>query len=378
MDQGQRINQRGDWEEALRSKFQEYEPTISELPPLVLPQRNNPFVLWRWLAVAASIAAVIVLVLLFTRESAQDLPSQFSTVPPTLLSVENNDVLEEVPPFQHHFSGVSDESTCQVVPTDENMLASNFTQKRTHNGVIAEEASDNTEQDNDFNAKRSVSDNEDTSNGVLATPTKSTQRPTPQKKREIKLSLFTSGTTLSANSVAMSQVADGIIAGEQSNYLVQETPMMEIGSTVLLPIAQRWAIQTGLKYSWYRIEVKDNRFVYEDSYILDVHSLGIPLDIQYSLYNSKLWRLYSQYGVGVNIPLKSTITGSIRDNGGATLSFDTSLALGLEYNINSQVALYTGLGVTYDLLQMKSNLPDADISRWHGKFEAGIRFRIKR
>lgn len=376
MEKRERTDKRGDWEKALSRRFQNFEPPISELPPLSFPQKKHSLFKWRWVATATSVVAAIIFFLFLIRENTQEPHILHDTLPTSRVVAMNNEERKIVASSSRQYPDIPIGSYRPRSESNHEMTTV-VSEKTDHNNIWTEEAKEIVVQNDDIDTK-----DDSSAGGLLDRSSEkllgNNLRFSSQSKRPIRLSLFTSGLSLNTNTVTMPRVGDGIFKGQQDSYSVRETPMFEVGSSVLFPITQRWSLQTGLKYSWYRIEIKDNSFGSKDDYILDVHSLGIPLDIQYTIYNTKAWRMYGQYGIGINIPFKSTITGSEVSEGGATISLDTSLAFGMEYNITHQIGLYTSLGVTYDLLQLQSNLPSADISRWHGMVEAGIRFNINR
>lgn len=383
MDKRERIDERGEWEKALSSKFEDYEPSIPDLPPLHISTRSDPlFSRWKRLAVPISVAAVIILALFLIRES------RFA--PEKQLSVSSTNNVISAEKSVTFPDALTDKESILYDQQEKNSLTlalndevSQRNDKRTdRDKQLMEETDEETDEVMDEDGGDANSDRDDGSDVLLSQPIEkpreSLQKLRSEKRRDLKLSLFTSGSTLAANTTSMTQMGDGIYAGEKEDYSVRETPVFEIGGTVLFPLTRRWALQSGLKYSWYRIEVKSNPPTIGDNYTLNVHSLGVPLDVQYTFYDSKAWRMYGQFGIGVNIPFKSTITGTSVNDGGATISLDSSLSFGLEYSVTNQLGLYTSFGVTYDLLQMQTNLPDANISRWHGKMEAGVIFRLGR
>lgn len=378
MDKRQRIDERGDWEKALSSKFQDYEPAIPELPPFNLHRSRRHNSRWKWLVISTSIAATIILALLLTKKGTEELNNPLRISSPDYVIAKNDDQIIEIATTPKNLSATQDKRNNQKsAKGKEREIA--VVEELVGNEVSSEDICETVVQ----NDNKSISESEQTTENLSGIqPNKYTENhrkiSLQKNKRPIQLSVFSSGLTLNTDAVTMSEVGSGILSEKKADYSVREIPLFEIGSTLLFPLTQRLSIQSGLKYSWYRIEVKDNSFISNDFHILDVHALGVPFDIQYTFYDSKAWRLYGQYGLGIYIPFKSTITGASNNKGGATISLDTSVALGLEYSITRELGLYTSFGVTYDLLQMKSNLPDADISRWHGKVEAGIRFRINR
>lgn len=379
MDKRERIDERGDWEKALSSKFQDYEPATPDLPPLHIPERTAPPSRWRWLVIPISVAAAIIIALLAVRESSLVPENQMAISPVNDLvtakkSVITSDVLT---PKEPHLPN-QQENRGQTLAYNNNDETMSNDDIIAQGQQLSEESREAIAQDGSNAHSERAEASDVLVNNPLEKARDNNQKLPPRRKRELKLSLFTSGTSLAMNATTISQINDGLYTDKTEEYNAQVTPVFEIGSTLLFPLAQRWALQSGLKYSWYRIDVKSNRFLARDNHTLDVHSLGVPLDIQYTFYHSNAWSMYGQYGISLNIPLKSTIRNSKSTHGGATISLDTSFALGLEYRITKNIGLYSSFGVSYDILQMRSNLPDADISRWHGKVEAGIRFRINR
>lgn len=365
MDKNTRVEEdRGAWEKALSSKLQGYHASKHDLPPLSLPTKRAHVSRWVWAVIAASVAAVVLLALFILPGTPGGGSDQTSE------STSNNMLAKNNAPETSTPAVSVDQSPAQATRADQTSSEIEGVQTDSlpqTDGDPIPEAEPHTA----IGSKWLVDNSPSKRSGK---PEESNLTITSRERRPLKLSLFTSGVTLSSDGMMLSQVGDGIMSGQGLDYSVQETPLLELGTTVLFPLTQKLSIQGGLKYTWYRIKVSNHI----DSYSLDVHSLGVPLDLLYTLYSTGDWRMYGQYGVGVNIPVKSTLTGVQPAKGNASISLDTSLALGVEYSITSQVSLYSSLGVTYDILQMKSNLPYTEISRWHGRMEAGIRFRLGR
>lgn len=371
MDKSTRVkDNRGAWEKALSDKLQAYYASTKDLPPLSLPTKRAHVSRWVWVVISASVAAVVLLSLFI-------LPGSPGGSSDRMTEPSSNNVLAKNNAPETNTPAVSvDQPPVQAtrVGQTSSEIKGAFTEESAQTDSLPQTDSDpmpEAEQHTAIESERTV-DNFPSKRSVI--PEESNPIITSRERRSLKLSLFTSGVTLSSDGMMLSQVGDGILSEQGPDYAVQETPLLELGTTVLFPLTQKLSIQGGLKYSWYRIKVSNHI----DSYSLDVHSLGVPLDLLYTLYSTGDWRMYGQYGVGVNIPVKSTLTGVQPAKGNASISLDTSLALGVEYSITSQVSLYSSLGVTYDILQMRSNLPDTEISRWHGRMEAGLRFRLGR
>lgn len=371
MDKNSRVeDNRGAWEKVLSSKLQAYHASKHDMPPLALPTKRAHVSRWAWVVISASVAAVVLLALFILPGTPGGSSDQTSESSSNNMLAKNNAPEASTPAVS------VDQPPAEATRVDQTSseIEGGVTEESTQTDSLPQTDSDPMPEGKPHTAIGSKRRVDNSSSKRPREPEESNPIITSQERRPLKLSLFTSGVTLSSDGMMLSQMGDGIMSGQGPDYAVQETPLLELGTTVLLPLTQKLSIQGGLKYTWYRIKVSNHI----DSYSLDVHSLGVPLDLLYTLYSTGDWRMYGQYGVGVNIPVKSTLTGVQPAKGNASISLDTSLALGVEYRITSQFSLYSSLGVTYDLLQMKSNLPDTEISRWHGRMEAGVPFRVGR
>ena len=119
----------------------------------------------------------------------------------------------------------------------------------------------------------------------------------------------------------------------------------------------RFGLETGLSYSRLKSEFEmgsNGNTINEQQ---TIHYLGIPLKGTYNIYNGKLWNLYGNFGVTMDIPVYAPLSTSYFVNGRMELNEESTLhapwqwsvgtGLGLQYNLTPNVGLFAEPSLQY-------------------------------
>lgn len=119
----------------------------------------------------------------------------------------------------------------------------------------------------------------------------------------------------------------------------------------------RFGLETGLSYSRLKSEFEmgtNGNTINEQQ---TIHYLGIPLKGTYNIYNGKLWNLYCNFGVTMDIPVYAPLSTSYFVNGRMELNETSKLhapwqwsvgtGLGLQYNLTPNVGLFAEPSLQY-------------------------------
>ena len=122
-------------------------------------------------------------------------------------------------------------------------------------------------------------------------------------------------------------------------------------------LSNRFGLETGLSYSRLKSEFEmgtNGNTINEQQ---TIHYLGIPLKGTYSIYNNKLWNLYGNFGVTMDIPVYAPLNTSYFLNGKMEASDKATLhapwqwsvgtGLGLQYNLTPNVGLFAEPSLQY-------------------------------
>ena len=109
---------------------------------------------------------------------------------------------------------------------------------------------------------------------------------------------------------------------------------LRLGLSARFPLAGRWNLTTGLDYSLYT-----NRLTYPTSVEKwQVHYLGIPVRLDWTLLAKKRWEIYVGAGVEGDICLAATFAGRSAPKDG--FNFSLLGAGGLQFNLSKRLGLY--------------------------------------
>ena len=90
-------------------------------------------------------------------------------------------------------------------------------------------------------------------------------------------------------------------------------PPLSVGLTVVVPLNERFSVESGLVYTYLRSEfTKPGITSYKAS--LELHYLGVPLNLRAKLWENPTWNIYLSAGGTVEKGLRSIYNQEIEDN----------------------------------------------------------------
>ena len=153
---------------------------------------------------------------------------------------------------------------------------------------------------------------------------------------------------------------------------------VQVGLSVSFPLSGRWAIQTGLTYSWL---TSDFSHIMPSTTITDHQSLqylGVPLNVAYRVWSSGSFSVYAAVGGAVlfNTLARVSTDGIEKPLRHDRLQWSASAVVGAEYAFLRSWSLYVEPGLTY--------YPDngSDIENFfkdkplNGSLQMGFRYRF--
>ena len=149
-----------------------------------------------------------------------------------------------------------------------------------------------------------------------------------------------------------SQPGDGKIERKSHHYMP-----ITFSLALKYQMDNRFGLETGLNYSRLKSEFEmgiNGNTINEQQ---TIHYLGIPLKGTYNIYNGKLWNLYGNFGVTMEIPVYAPFSTNYFVNGTMELNEKSKLhapwqwsvgtGLGLQYNLTPNVGLFTEPSLQY-------------------------------
>ena len=98
-------------------------------------------------------------------------------------------------------------------------------------------------------------------------------------------------------------------------------------------VSERWNIGTGLRYSYLRSDILQNKYVSKQK----IHYLGIPLKASYSFWDSRFINAYVSAGALFEMPLAAHIDGKKID---APDQWSVGAGIGMQFEITRKLSLY--------------------------------------
>lgn len=363
------------WEKALRDKLDDFEYPMGELPPFVLPSdEKNRSGLAPWWLVAASVAASLLLALLFPRKSEKEviLPAHHDSEISAQLSLskglqEDSTLLasnRQVPKATIEEKEVPKEETI-TIPIECN------------DGGVGEK------EEKKYNDEQVQSDNYAVSEGI----DKSTHiEPIPRvrKPRGATIAVHVFGVpeggehveTDAFMSYSPFSEMDNYVPGNKS-YMLKEKLPIEVGITAVVPIAYKLSVESGLRYTLRRFEVTSSGTFMPEQYEMDVHQLGVPIGLQYEVARVNRLGINVSAGVTGNIPVAVAIRGNQIEEQKMNFSLDGYVTLGADWRVSNSIALSAAVGGAYDMTPLNKRLFEETSSRFRLKMNVGLKFRIE-
>ena len=153
---------------------------------------------------------------------------------------------------------------------------------------------------------------------------------------------------------------------------------VQVGLSASFPLSGRWAIQTGLTYSWL---TSDFSHIMPSTTITDhqtLQYLGVPLNVAYRVWSSGSFSVYAAVGGAVlfNTLARVSTDGIKKPLRHDRLQWSASAVVGAEYAFLRSWSLYVEPGLTY--------YPDngSDIENFfkdkplNGSLQMGFRYRF--
>lgn len=98
-------------------------------------------------------------------------------------------------------------------------------------------------------------------------------------------------------------------------------------------ISERWMLSSGLRYTYLHSDVMQGIRTYDQ----EIHYLGIPLKVSWTLWKSAYFSTYASAGMSFEIPLYGHI-GSESLN--LSCQWSAGLSIGLQYDVTSHIGIY--------------------------------------
>ena len=98
-------------------------------------------------------------------------------------------------------------------------------------------------------------------------------------------------------------------------------------------VSERWNIGTGLRYSYLRSDILQNKYVSKQK----IHYLGIPLKASYTFWDSRFINAYVSAGALFEMPLAAHIDGKKID---APDQWSVGAGIGMQFEITRKLSLY--------------------------------------
>ena len=98
-------------------------------------------------------------------------------------------------------------------------------------------------------------------------------------------------------------------------------------------VSERWNIGTGLRYSYLRSDILQNKYVSKQK----IHYLGIPLKASYTFWDSRFINAYVSAGALFEMPLAAHIDGKKID---APDQWSVGAGIGMQFEISRKLSIY--------------------------------------
>ena len=98
-------------------------------------------------------------------------------------------------------------------------------------------------------------------------------------------------------------------------------------------VSERWNIGTGLRYTYLRSDILQNKYVSKQK----IHYLGIPLKASYTFWDSRFINAYVSAGALFEMPLAAHIDGKKID---APDQWSAGAGIGMQFEITRKLSLY--------------------------------------
>lgn len=174
----------------------------------------------------------------------------------------------------------------------------------------------------------------------------------PKRRTSWSSGVYASGFYSNGGDNADVRVGSSIMEDMIANDIdLHHSEPINVGLSVRLNLANHWGVESGLTYSYLKSDYDGHNY----SARQELHYVGIPLKVSYSIVETKHLNVYVAAGgkaeklvkgkckVDYNMDINSTVREEIKES---RLQFSASLSAGIQYNITNNVGLYLEPGVT--------------------------------
>lgn len=162
----------------------------------------------------------------------------------------------------------------------------------------------------------------------------------------------------SSNPMGREGQPPGYYVGESEDESVDHHHPIRVGLSVRYSLTKRWGIETGLVYSYLSSDISQGEEDNINKTEQKLHFVGIPLNVDYSLWSNRIFNVYAIGGGMVEKNVKGTSTAICRLNGNTQstsdyktkmkeLQWSVNAALGVQVNFNKEIGMYLEPGVDY-------------------------------
>lgn len=151
---------------------------------------------------------------------------------------------------------------------------------------------------------------------------------------------------------------DGLGLGSGTNHSlrpsdyseIQHLPPVSFSVMAEIPITETWSMETGLMYTFMASRFKNPGIItYRGS--LQLHYMGIPVNVKASVYQNRDWKVYVLGGGNIEKGIRSVYKQEIEYTNGTVyhanvrsgidgFQFSVHAATGIEYRINNRIHLF--------------------------------------
>lgn len=146
-------------------------------------------------------------------------------------------------------------------------------------------------------------------------------------------------------SSALSGLAHAKVPGVKAKHYQP----IRVGVSVRVPIGSRWSLQTGVNYSYLKSEFKDAVRPKEVVGTQQLHYLGVPVSVNYDVWNTRRFNVYATAGGEVEQLVKGTYKSDAGQEGVKEHRpvMSVNAAAGAALKLSPSISVYAEPGLSY-------------------------------
>lgn len=358
------------WKQKFNEKFSGFQREIPVPPFESLPQKRHRGAVVRFAAASAAAAAAVLALLFLARPSSPETP---------LLAYSIQEKEPQISIKAGHPEAI------KVLQRKVNVTTS-----RIASAEIQEDSQETPEtalQPEKLAEEESVEDMTSMAGQSQTQPKRILEEQPKQMEGRRRLSIGLVGDPLLANRFIESRGRRGSAGVELCDSIYTFLPPVSAGLSLRFDLSDRWAIESGLKYScqqvnWaYRVDgIPASEGYYRQ------HFLGVPVLVNYHFLEHGRIRLYGSAGTEAAIRLSAeeklitrdhVMLNLTRHEEGHPFLFSLSASAGLDYRLFSGLSIYIEPGVSMFLNETE----DFPGYQWRNRavfnFGAGVRYHFR-